>query len=193
MKNNRSEEILLECSALLEGHFLLTSGRHSKNYLQCAKILQEPRYAIELISHIKELIITNGLDVDFIISPAIGGIIVGYELARQLCKKSMFAERENGKMTLRRGFIIPKGASFGIAEDVITTGGSCREIFDIVDSFGGNVKFVSCLIDRTNGNVDFGVPLFSAYQSNATSYSSDECPICKEGKEKLVKPGSKII
>ena len=191
MQKNRAEQILLDCNALLEGHFLLTSGRHSANYLQCAKVLQQPKYASELVLAIKNTIEDSLLDIDMVISPAIGGIIVGYELARQLGKKSLFTERENGKMALRRGFEIPFGAKVAIAEDVITTGGSVKEVQEIVESNGGKVIFVACLVDRSQGLADFGAPLISAYKASVLSYLPDECPICKNGLEPLIKPGSR--
>lgn len=122
-----------------------------------------------------------------------GGIIIAYELARQLNAKNLFAERENGKMVLRRGFSIPKGARVLVAEDVVTTGGSVFEVIDIVKEQGGEVAGVAVLVDRSNGSVDFGAKLRAALTADITSYETGECPLCKEGKLPLVKPGSRNI
>ncbi len=185
------ENILNESGVLSKGHFLLTSGRHSETYMQCAKILRYPKYAKEICVHLAEQFKDD--KVDIVIGPAMGGIIIAYELARQLDCMNLFAERENGKMTLRRGFKIPKGARVVIAEDVVTTGGSVREVVDIVKKQGGELVGVALLVDRSNGQVEFGTKLVSAYKTDIKSYEDKECPICKEGKIDLVKPGSRKI
>jgi len=188
----RIEKILRDCDALLEGHFILTSGRHAAYYMQCAKILQNPNVTEEIVGDY--LCDLGGLDYDgieVVVAPAVGGIVLGYELARQLGAKSIFCERENGKMTLRRGFEIKKGTKVLVAEDVVTTGGSVREVMEVVGAAGGEVVAVALLVDRTGGTVDFGVKTAAAYTTTIESYDADECPLCKEGKLPAVKPGSR--
>ena len=201
-----AEAILAECDALLHGHFLYTSGRHGEIYMQCAKVQQYPQH-MEAIAKI----IADGFKnekVDMVIAPAIGGIVLGYELARQLNAKAIFAERQAsdvvtpaasaggsassgaGKMTLRRGFEIPKGARVVAAEDVVTTGGSVMEVMDIVKECGGELVGVGIIVDRTGGEIDLGTKLVSAYSKKITSYAADECPLCKEGVP-IMKPGSR--
>ena len=137
LSKDRVIEIFKETEVLLEGHFQLTSGRHSNQYMQCAKILQYPNYAEEIAKGLAEEFKDD--NIDMVVGPAMGGIIIAYELARQLKCKNLFAEREDGKMTLRRGFTIPKGTRVLVAEDVITTGGSVREVIDIVKEQGGEL------------------------------------------------------
>jgi orotate phosphoribosyltransferase len=184
-------KIFTSTEALLEGHFLLTSGRHSNQYFQCAKVLQYPDYTSQICSliadHFKEY------EIDTVIAPAMGGMIVGYEVARQLNKRSIFTERENKEMTLRRGFSISKGEKVLVCEDVVTTGGSVFEVIDIVKKFGAEIVGVGSIVDRSNGKVDFGYEFFPSLRLNAVSYSPDDCTICKEGKLELVKPGSRKV
>lgn len=191
MDKERVVEILKETKVLQEGHFLLTSGKHSNQYMQCARILEYPDYTVELCSVLVDAFKND--KVDLVIGPATGGIILSYEIARQLGVRNLFAERENGKMTLRRGFKVPKGARVLVAEDVITTGGSVEEVIDIVKEQGGEVVGVAVLVDRTNGHIDFGCKFQSVYSTEVVSYDSEECPMCKEGDIALVKPGSRSI
>lgn len=184
-------EIFLKTNALLNGHFLLTSGRHSNQYFQCALVLQYPEYN-ELICSLIANHFRN-YDIDIVISPAIGGIVVGQEVARQLNKKSIFAEREDKQLTLRRGFNIEEGKRYLICEDVVTTGGSVFEVMDIVQNNGGIVSGVGFIVDRSNNKVNFGVPQFSTLQLDVISYAPEECPLCKENKIPLIKPGSRKI
>ena len=189
INKERAIEIFKETEVLLEGHFLLTSGRHSNQYMQCAKILQYPNYAEELAKGLAEEFKEDSIDM--VVGPAMGGIIIAYELARQLNVKNLFTERENGKMTLKRGFTIPKGAKVLVAEDVVTTGGSVFEVMDIVKEQGGEVAGVAVLVDRSNGTIDFGTKLRAALTADVISYEAEECPLCKEGKLPIVKPGSR--
>jgi len=159
--------------------------------MQCAKILQYPNYAEEIAKGLAEEFKDDQIDI--VVGPAMGGIIIAYELARQLNCKNLFAEREDGKMTLRRGFTIPEGARVLVAEDVITTGGSVKEVIDIVKEQGGELAGVAVLVDRSNGNIDFGTKLRAALTVDVVSYEAEECPLCKEGKLPLVKPGSRKI
>ena len=185
------EKILEQTGALLKGHFLLTSGRHSDTYIQCARILQHPKYAGQLAQVVAEDFKDENIDI--VIGPAMGGMIFAYEVARQLDVINMFTERDNGVMTLRRGFEIPKGAKVLVAEDVITTGGSVHEVIDIVNDLGGVVVGICVLVDRSGGNVEFPAKLKAAYTASVQSYEKNECPICKEGKLPAIKPGSRII
>lgn len=191
ISEKRVIEILTEANVLLKGHFLLTSGRHSDQYMQCAQILQYPHFTEEISKGLAEEFKEDKIDI--VVGPAMGGVILAYEMARQLGVKNLFAERENGKMSLRRGFTIPKGARVLIAEDVITTGGSVREVMEIVEAQGGEVVGVSLLIDRSNGQIDFGTKLRAALTTEVVSYEVHACPMCQAGKVELVKPGSRKI
>ena len=183
-------EIFKKTESLFEGHFLLTSGRHSNKYFQCAKVLQYPEYIEQLCS-----IISNhfkNYEIDTVISPAIGGLVVGQEVARQLNKKFIFAERENKNLTLRRGFSLSEGEKVLICEDVVTTGGSVFEVIDIVKNNDAKVAGVGFIVDRSNGKVTFGFPQISALKMKVISYLPEECPLCKDGLE-ITKPGSRKI
>ncbi len=184
-------EILKESEVLLEGHFILTSGKHSANYMQCARILQYPHFAMELASVIVEEF--KDEKIDAVIAPATGGIIIGYEIARQLGVKNYFAERENGNMTLRRGFAVSKGERILVAEDVVTTGGSVQEVIELVKEAGGIVVGAAALVDRSMGKADFGTKFVSSYKANVVAYDAHECPLCKEGKVEAYKPGSRSL
>jgi len=193
LSENRIKEIFLKTDAFLEGHFLLSSGLHSPYYLQCAKVLQYPNYAEMLCREIAERVKKAEIDVDFVIAPAIGGIIVSYETARQMGVRGIFAERENGKLTLRRGFSISEGEKALVVEDVITTGKSTRETVEVVKENGGKVVAVASLVDRSGGTVDFGVPFFTLWRLDVPVFEPERCPICREGKVPLIKPGSRNI
>ncbi len=190
MKKEEILEIFHKTNALLEGHFLLTSGRHSNQYFQCAKVLQYPEHTTNICKIIADNF--KDLEIDTVISPAIGGIVVGQEVARQLNKRFIFAERENKNLTLRRGFEIKKDEKVLVCEDVVTTGGSVFEVIDIVKANGGKVVGVGMIVDRSNGKVNFGVPQISTLQMEVISYLPEECPMCKEGIP-AVKPGSRKL
>ncbi|MDR1541558.1 MAG: orotate phosphoribosyltransferase [Clostridiales bacterium] len=190
MEKSRAEDILKQSDALLIGHFLLTSGRHSDRYIQCAKVLQRPEFTSELMQSLAKEFESDGIGI--VIGPAMGGIIIAYEAARHLGAKSLFAERENGRMALRRGFSISRGASVLVAEDVVTTGGTVREVMELVRASGGNVAGVCALVDRSMGAVDFGVKFAAAYTADVKSWDAADCPLCKEGVP-AVKPGSRNI
>jgi orotate phosphoribosyltransferase len=183
-------EIFEKSGALLRGHFLLTSGRHSNVYFQCAKVLQYPEFAEKICGLIAEHY--KDSEINTVIAPAIGGIVVGQEVARQLNKRSIFAEREDKNLTLRRGFSLEKGEKVLVCEDVVTTGGSVFEVIDSVKNYGAEVVGAGYIVDRSNGKVNFGYPQFSTIKLDVVSYAADECPLCKEGIE-LVKPGSRKI
>lgn len=191
MNKKRVIEILKETEVLLEGHFLLTSGKHSAKYMQCAKLLQYPKYTEEIARHLASKFKDENIDI--IIAPAVGGIIFGYEVARQLGAKNLFAERVNGKMELRRGFEIPKGAKVLVAEDVVTTGGSVKEVIEAVEKQGGEVVGVVVVVDRSNGTVEFGTRFEAALTTEVVAYEANDCPLCKEGNSVPIKPGSRKL
>ena len=183
-------EIFEKSGALLRGHFLLTSGRHSNIYFQCAKVLQYPGYSEKICGLISDHF--HSTEIDTVIAPAIGGIVVGQEVARQLNKRSIFAEREDKTLSLRRGFTLDKGEKVLICEDVVTTGGSVFEVIDIVKNLGAEIVGIGFIVDRSNGKVNFGYPQFSTIKIDAISFAQDDCQLCKAGIE-LVKPGSRKI
>ncbi|MFA6598558.1 MAG: orotate phosphoribosyltransferase [Ignavibacteriaceae bacterium] len=192
--NNLTEETLLavfkKTEALLNGHFLLTSGRHSNVYFQCAKVLQYPEYnkniCAVLAEHFKDY------EIDTVIAPAIGGIVVGQEVARQLNKRFIFAEREDKKLNLRRGFSIEKGERILVCEDVVTTGGSVYEVIDIINAAEAVPIGVGFIVDRSKGKVQFGVEQKSVISLDAISYEPGNCNLCKENIP-FIKPGSRKI
>lgn len=189
-----NEEILQAfktTGGILKGHFELTSGRHSDTYMQCAKLFVDP---IESEKLCKELAFSlTKFKADYIVSPAVGGIIMGYEVAKQLKIKNFFAERVDGKMTLRRGFELPQNARVIVVEDVVTTGGSVKEVVELVQKNGCEVVAVASIVDRSNGKVDFGVPYKALLSMEVISYEKEECPLCLNGGEKAYKPGSRSI
>ena len=181
-----------ETGALLEGHFLLSSGLHSSRYLQCAKVLMHPdRAAIlcaALASKIKQRLGDEAIDL--VVAPAMGGVVVGYEMARQLGVPGIFTERVEGEFALRRGFEIAQGANVLMSEDIVTTGKSSRECIAAIKEAGGNVVAASCLIDRSNGSVDIGVPLFSLMGLDVPAYEADKLPP-ELAAMPAIKPGSR--
>lgn len=183
-------EIFTKSKALLTGHFRLTSGRHSSQYMQCAQVLQYPEYASQLCRDLAERF--AGMKVDTVIGPALGGIIVAYEVGRAMGVRTIFTEREQGVMSLRRGFIIEPGEKVLVVEDVVTTGGSVKEVIEVVRQKGGEVAGVGVLVDRSNGKVDFGVKTEAVLPMEIQSYDPGDCPLCREGLP-LVKPGSRQV
>lgn len=189
MEHSQILEIFKKTNALLEGHFLLTSGKHSNQYFQCAKVLQYPEHLQAICKIIADHF--KNENIDTVISPAIGGIVVGQEVARQLNKRFIFAERQDGKMSLRRGFIISPNENILVCEDVVTTGGSVFEVIDLVKENNSNLVGVGMIVDRSNGKVNFGVNQISTLALEVITYEKDNCPLCNEGKIELVKPGSR--
>lgn len=189
-----SEKEILEAfertGAVLKGHFLLTSGRHSDTYMQCAKLFVSPADSVLLLTDLCKKL--EKYQPDVIVSPAVGGIIMGYEVARQMGKNNIFAERVDGAMTLRRGFSIKKGDRAVVVEDVVTTGGSVKEVVELVKALGGEVEAVAAIVDRSNGKVEFGVPFESLLSIEVKSFDAEECPICKTGLP-AIKPGSRNL
>lgn len=188
----RVMEILKEAGVLMEGHFRLTSGRHSNKYLQCAKIFRNTKYSEELCAALAEQYQNDGVQV--VIGPAMGAVQMAYEVSRPLKCENFFAERdEEGKMTLRRGFAVTPGLKVLIVEDVVTTGGSVREVIELVKAAGGDIVGVGSIVDRTGGKIDFGVPFKSVISVDVESWEADECPLCKAGMGEPVKPGSRKV
>lgn len=189
LTRDEAVKIFSDSGALMQGHFLLTSGRHSNQYMQCAQVLQYPAYTEQLARHIADLFQNDGIEL--VVGPAMGGIIVSYEVARQLGIPGIFAERKDGVMEIRRGFTIKPGQKVLVVEDVVTTGGSVREVMDAVQDAGGVVAGVAVLVDRSNGTVDFGVKQAAVLTMDIQSWDRPDCPMCKEGRTDAYKPGSR--
>ena len=181
-------EIFRETKALLEGHFQLTSGMHSPQYFQCARVLQFPKYLHLLSGEIARHFEYN--EVEVVLSPAIGGIVVGTEVGRMLGARTIFAERKDGKMELRRGFEILPGERVLVVEDVVTTGGSTKEVIDLVNLAKGYLVGTGCIVDRSNGKVQFDTKQFAVLQMEVITHQPTDCPMCKSGSA-AVKPGSR--
>ncbi len=181
-------QIFRETDALLDGHFLLTSGLHSPHYFQCAKVLQYPKYLHLLSGEIAKHFEYS--EIELLISPAIGGIVMGTEVGRMLEARTIFAERENGVMSLRRGFGIKKGERVLVVEDVVTTGGSVKEIIQLVEKAGATLAGVGYIVDRSSGKTTFNAKTFSVLQMDVVTYIPESCPLCKQGTP-AVKPGSR--
>jgi orotate phosphoribosyltransferase len=181
-----------ERGALLEGHFLLSSGLHSPRYLQCARILMDPALATrlggELAGRVREAI--GPAPVAAVVSPALGGVVIGQEVARGLGALALFTEREGGRMTLRRGFTLAKGDRVVVVEDVITTGGSTREVIGVVQGRGAVPVAAAALVDRSGDKAALPVPLVALVRLEVPAYAPDSCPLCAAGTA-AVKPGSR--
>lgn len=188
MTEQQIYEVFKEAGVLLEGHFILTSGRHSNRYMQCAKLFQHTRYAEPLCKELAQKF--QDMHIDAVIGPALGAIQMSYEVSRHLGVRNMFTERVDKVMTLRRGFEIKQGERILVVEDVVTTGGSVKEVIEIVKKKGGIPVAVGCIVDRSAGKVDFGIPLQSVISVDIQSFEPDDCPLCKEGKLPAIKPGS---
>jgi len=189
---NESLRILKETDALLEGHFILSSGLHSKQYIQCAKLLSHPKKAEIICRSLSEKIKNKFGNINMILSPAIGGIVVGYEIGRQLGIETIFAERSNGNLTLRRGFGIPKNSNVLIVEDVITTGKSALECFDLIKNCNSNLIGYSCIIDRTNNETLIKDEIVSQIKIEIKTFKNNALP-SELQKIKPVKPGSRNL
>ena len=192
MTNEAVLQTFLDCSALLTGHFLLTSGLHSSRYLQCALVLQHPNIAEKLCAALaaKAQADDNIGPIDLVVAPALGGVIVAHEVARALSVRALFTERQETTMTMRRGFQIKPGERCFVVEDVVTTGGSTREVMEVVRAVGGVVAGAGSLIDRSGGAVDLGVPRHALAVLEVPTYQSEDCPMCQAGTT-AIKPGSR--
>lgn len=183
-------EIFKKTGALLEGHFLLTSGLHSNKYFQCAKVFQYPWHAEMLCKELANMF--KDQMIDTVVSPAVGGIVVGQETARLLGVRSIFTERVEGRMTLRRGFEVKAEERILVVEDVTTTGGSVKEVIETLRAAGANVVAVGAVVDRSGGSVEFGVPYQSLLQIDVKTFDPDNCPLCDDGTP-AIKPGSRNL
>jgi orotate phosphoribosyltransferase len=176
--------------AYLKGHFRLTSGLHSPEYLQSAKVLQHPQHAERLGAELGDQLARLG-PIEVIVSPAMGGLIIGHEVARRLGVRHIFTERDaEGRMTLRRGFEVQPGERVAVVEDVITTGGSTREVIELLAAQGAIITGAGSIIDRSGGSADVGVPRVALATLCVTSWPPEACPLCAAG-EPVVKPGSR--
>ncbi|MBD3794662.1 MAG: orotate phosphoribosyltransferase [Epsilonproteobacteria bacterium] len=197
------EKVYKDSGALLEGHFILSSGNHSRFYLQSAKVLEQPQTAEMLAKALAQEIRNSEIHIDTVVAPALGGILAGYELARALGVRSLFVERKEGKMELRRGFEISQGEKILICEDIITTGGSAMEAMEIITQLGGEVVAFGALANRgfckrvgsdgeakLNCKLPCGIPFFALGDFEFEIYSPEDCPMCKEGSQ-AIKPGSR--
>lgn len=183
-------ELFRRCSALLDGHFRLSSGLHSPGYLQCALVLQHPQHAgrlgEELAAPLRELRPTT------VLSPALGGLIIGHEVARALGARAIFAEREDGVLRLRRGFALTEAERVLVVEDVLTTGGSTRETMQVARAAGAQVLGAAALVDRSGGTASLDVPLHALVSLSVPTYEPAACPLCAQGVP-LTKPGSRPV
>lgn len=178
--------------ALLEGHFLLSSGLHSPVYLQCAKVLADPVRAARLCKILAAKVRARFGEIGLVVSPAMGGVVVGYEMARQLGAQAIFTERERGQFTFRRGFAINPGQRIVMVEDVVTTGLSSRECIETIERHGGSVVAAACLIDRSGGKADVGVPLLPLASIDAPVFRAEDVPP-DLARIPAVKPGSRTM
>lgn len=183
-------DIFRRQGALLEGHFLLSSGLHSAQYLQCARVLMDTKVASDLGDRLAEQLKAQGVAPSVVVAPAMGGIVVGHEVARGFGCRSLFTEREGTTMTLRRGFALEPGEPVVIVEDVVTTGKSTREVMAVVEAAGARVMGVASLVDRSAGKADFEVPFEALLRISVETWSASSCPLCASGSV-AVKPGSR--
>jgi orotate phosphoribosyltransferase len=185
-------DLFYETGAYLRGHFRLTSGLHSREYLQCALVLQHPEHAQRLGAWLAGALRALGLpEVRVVASPALGGLIIGHEVARALGTRAIFTERDaEGKAVLRRGFAVEPGEPAVVIEDVVTTGGSTREVVEVLRAAGANVLAAGSIIDRSAGQAEVGVPRVWLAALNVVSYPPDNCPLCRQGIA-VTKPGSR--
>ncbi|HYX40215.1 MAG TPA: orotate phosphoribosyltransferase [Pyrinomonadaceae bacterium] len=188
MQSSEVIERFKRTGALLEGHFVLTSGLHSERYLQCALVLQHPAEAEAFGRALAERFRAEG--VETVAAPAIGGIIIGYEVARALGARSVWTEREQGRMTLRRGFTVRPGETILVVEDVITTGGSTRETIEALRTAGACIIAAASIIDRSGGRADVGVPRIALATLDVPALAPVACPLCAQGVP-AIKPGSR--
>lgn len=183
-------KIFEETGVLQQGHFKLSSGLHSNKYLQCAQVLQYPVQAQQLAQELADRF--SDVEIDVVVGPAMGGVTLSYAVGLALEKKTIFTEREEGEMTLRRGFYLEEGDRVLVVDDVLTTGKSVNEVIEVLDKEGAELAGVATLVDRSDDGVDFSAPLKSLLEVDVRAYEPDECPLCAEGKE-IDKPGSRDI
>jgi len=181
------EQILSDCQALMKGHFLLTSGKHSEFYIEKIKIINNPVYVEKLCIMLSEKL--KEIDCDVVVGPAYGGIVLAYEVAKLLQKKFVFTQRKDDTMTIRSGFEIKHGQKAIIVEDIVTTGGSVNEVIATLTASGVKVQAVACIVDRSNGKVDFGYDFIPLHTMQIETFEANNCLLCKSGVQ-LIKPGA---
>lgn len=190
LTENQVMEIFRETGTIMEGHFRLTSGLHSGLYVEKFRVLEHPRFTEVLCREIADRYREDGITL--VVGPAIGGVIIAYEVARALGVRSIFCEREDGKLTLRRGFYISPDDKVLVVEDIVTTGGSVKEVLAVVEASGAEIAGVGLLVDRSGGKVDLGYRTEALLTMQVTTYQPESCPLCEEGKP-IVKPGSRTV
>ena len=182
------KELLIKTGAIMDGHFLLTSGLHSPHYVEKFNVLQQPKYTQQLCEAMAEKF--KDANIETVVGPMTGGILLAHETGKALGTRAIFTERVDGKMTFRRGFSLHEGERVLIVEDIVTTGGSIKEVIEVVKAHGGVPVAVSMLVDRSGGKADFGdVPCTALLHMDVETYQPEECPICKQGIE-MTKRGS---
>ena len=190
MNEAEVRQLFVETGAILEGHFLLTSGLHSPLYAEKFQVLQYPKHTERLCKALAEKFKEE--NIELVVGPVTGGILLAHEVGKELGTRAILTERENGKMALRRGFVIEPGQRVLIVEDIVTTGGSVKEVLDVVREHGGIPVAVGMLVDRSGGKADFGVPAKALLHLSVPTYKPEECPLCQAGKE-LTKRGSRKL
>jgi len=179
MKNNEIKDLFLKSGALIEGHFKLTSGLHSAQYVNKFNLLSKPEFAAPLLEEMAAR--WRDKNVEIVVGPALGGIILSYEIARHLNTHGIFLERKNGAMTMSRGFEIKPNQRVLIVEDVVTTGGSVKEVYDVISEAGGNIIGISLMVDRSGGKANFEIETDSLLTLDLKTYVPDDCLLCREG------------
>ncbi|MBP8629790.1 MAG: orotate phosphoribosyltransferase [Negativicutes bacterium] len=191
MTQDEVKELFIKTGAIMEGHFLLTSGLHSPLYVEKFQVLQHPKYTEQLCIALAEKFLEDNIEV--VVGPITGGILLAHEVGKRLGTRAIFTERENGKMTLRRGFVIKPGERVLIVEDIVTTGGSIKEVLDVVVEQGGIPVGIGMLVDRSGGKASFGeVPYKALLNLDVTTYDPSNCPLCKENIN-MTKRGSRKL
>jgi len=190
MNEEEVKQLFIDTGAILEGHFLLTSGLHSPLYVEKFQVLQYPNYTAQLCEALANKF--AGENVEVVVGPVTGGILLAHEVGKSLGTRAIFTERENGKMTLRRGFVIKPGERVLIVEDIVTTGGSVQEVLDVVLEHGGVPVGIGMLVDRSGGKASFGIPHKALLNLTVTTYQPEQCPMCKEGLA-MTKRGSRKL
>ena len=180
MTEQEVKELLIETGAIMDGHFLLTSGLHSPHYVEKFNVLQQPKYTEKLCQAMAEKF--KDANIETVVGPVTGGILLAHETGKALGTRAIFTERVDGKMTFRRGFSLDEGERCLIVEDIVTTGGSIKEVIEVVKAHGGIPVAVSMLVDRSGGKANFGdVPCTALLHMDVETYKPDECPLCKQG------------
>lgn len=190
MTETEVKQLFIETGAILEGHFLLTSGLHSPLYVEKFQVLQYPKHTEKLCAAMAERFKND--NIELVVGPVTGGVILAHEVGKHLNTRAIFTERENGKMTLRRGFVIEKNQRVLIVEDIVTTGGSVQEVVDVVREHGGIPVAVGMLVDRSGGKVDFGIPAQALLHLTVPTYEAENCPLCQNNVP-ITKRGSRKI